>query len=317
MGLKHNKYYWNYSLRNPESATDFYYTFDKIIITDENFIRKVERLRDLITTYCVLSNRNLKNKLEILDEICGIVFNEKNIQYSEFIAFWKVVDISYSSFMKLSDRKSILKELLDKYCIKRRNLYEKLGYSNTTVQALYDSGSSRKKGMVGIRKLIDIIKKKAANAKHTSRMSEFEKCTVAYFLPDKGDKELFNEFRKTYNIKYIFGKDHQGKEPDMILKIGKHIFIIEAKHIKESGGAQDKQIVETIEFIRHSEKNKKFSIHYLSFMDGIYFNNFIHYSENSKIDEQKKSIEKYLSENRRNFFVNTAGFMELIENLKK
>ena len=81
MGLKHNKYYWNYSLKNPESATDFYYTFDKIIVTDENFIRKVERLRDLITTYCVLSNRNLKNKLEILDEICGIVFNEKNIQY--------------------------------------------------------------------------------------------------------------------------------------------------------------------------------------------------------------------------------------------
>jgi len=138
---------------------------------------------------------------------------------------------------------------------------------------------------------------------------------VGYFLPDKGDKSLFTNFCKELKVKYKFGTEHQGKEPDIVLKINDHFFIIEAKHIKESGGAQDKQIVEIIEFIKYSETNRK--IHYLSFVDGVYFNNFVWNDKDSKISRQRKDIEEYLKTNKNNFFVNTLGFITLLNDLLK
>ena len=109
---------------------------------------------------------------------------------------------------------------------------------------------------------------------------------------------------------------HQDKEPDIVLKINDKSFIIEAKHIKESGGAQDKQIVELIEFIRYSEELE--NVHYVSFMDGVYFNNFSWAKEGdeTKVNKQKKAIEEHLTNNPKNFFVNTSGLLSLFEDLK-
>jgi len=76
------------------------------------------------------------------------------------------------------------------------------------------------------------------------------KSSTAYFFPDKEDKSLFRLFCEKIRIKYFLGKDHQGKEPNIVLKINNKFFIIVAKHIKESCGAQDKQIVVLIEFIK-------------------------------------------------------------------
>jgi hypothetical protein len=51
-------------------------------------------------------------------------------------------------------------------------------------------------------------------------------------------------------------------------------------------------------------------------MDGIYFNNFIWAKlSNTKINMQRRTIEKYLKENKSNFFVNTAGFKALLKDL--
>jgi len=85
------------------------------------------------------------------------------------------------------------------------------------------------------------------------------------------------------------------------------------EHIKESGGAQDKQIVEAIDFIKYSEKSEY--IHYVSFLDGVYFNKFIFAdsSTESKIRKQKEDIERYLKNNPQNFFVNTAGLKEIFK----
>jgi len=256
---------------------------------------------------------------KILDEIYEIITSIDKIQYTEFVAFWKALDMSFSVFKKLPNQKVILAELLEKYCSQRRKLYDKLGYSNITVQALYDSGASRKKGTAGIIKVLDLVSKilNLKEDEHLKTIKEVETHSRGYFLPDKGDKKLFKLFCEKFNIVYQFGKDHQGKEPDIVLKIDDHFFIIEAKHIKESGGAQDKQIVETIEFIKYSE-NSNF-IHYLSFMDGVYFNNFIWTPpENStKVNRQKEDIEKYLKDNPSNFFVNTAGLKEIFKDLSK
>ena len=309
MAIKENIYYWKKSLESPEQAVDPFYTFDKLIVTDSELIKKVERLRELIIRYCRLSEKNVDGASEILNEIYNLIVSIDKIQYTEFVAFWKTLDISYSVFKKLLDKKVILKELLQKYCERRRELYDKMGYTNITVQALYDVGSSRKKGVSGIDKIIDMIQKNMRNVPHAKDINTLMEFSTAYFSPDKGDKHLFRLFCKKIGIKYSFGKDHQDKEPDIVLKINDKFFIIEAKHIKESGGAQDKQIVELIEFIRYSEELE--NVHYVSFMDGIYFNNFswAKKGDETKVNKQKRQLKSTL-------FVNTSGLLSLFEDLK-
>jgi hypothetical protein len=319
MTLKRNLEYWEISLNNPEPVADEYYIFDEIIIEDKKLIQKVERLRELIISYCVMLDKDKKAAEKILNEIYEIITSVDKIQYTEFIAFWKTLDMSFSVFRKLPNQKVILTELLEKYCSRRRQLYDKLGYSNVTVQALYDSGASRKIGTAGIIKILDSASKILGLKKneHLKTIEKVETCNRGYFLPDKEDNRLFELFCERFNITYQFGKDHQGKKPDIVLKIGDLFFIIEAKHIKESGGAQDKQIDEVIKFIKYSE-NSEF-VHYLSFIDGIYFNNLIWIPpENStKINKQKEDIEKYLRDNPNNFFVNTVGLKEIFKDLSK
>ena len=91
--------------------------------------------------------------------------------------------------------------------------------------------------------------------------------------------------------------------------------LIEAKHMKEGGGAQNKQIVEIIDFIKHQEDSD--DLHYVTFMDGVYFNKFskAHIQQN-KIRRQKEDIVKNLEKNKNNFFVNTAGLKSLFKDIE-
>ena len=54
MKLKENIIYWKISLDAPEPMADEYYIFDKIIVDDKNLIERVDRLRELIISYCVV-----------------------------------------------------------------------------------------------------------------------------------------------------------------------------------------------------------------------------------------------------------------------
>lgn len=315
MTLKDNFFYWQISLENPEPVQDKYYIFDELIIEDKDLIRKVERLRELIISYCVLLEKKSKVIEDIFKEIYSIIISIDKIQYHEFIAFWKVLDLSYSVFKKLPNKKDILKEILIEYCRRRRRHYDRIGYSNVTVQALYDVGTSRKKGSAANYKIIDMIKTNFHNSIHAKNFHELKSNNIAYCLPDRGDKTLFEVFCKKYNIKYEFGKQHQGKVLDFVLKIGKNIFLIEAKHMKEGGGAQNKQIVEIIDFIKYQEASD--NIHYVTFLDGVYFNKFSKtYIQSSKIKRQKDDIIKNLERNKNNFFVNTIGLKSLFQDLE-
>ena len=104
--------------------------------------------------------------------------------------------MSFSVFKKLPNQKVILAELLEKYCLRRRKLYDKLGYSNITVQALYDSGASRKEGMAGIIKVLNLASKilNLKEEEHLKTIKEVETHSRGYFLTDKGDKKLFKLF---------------------------------------------------------------------------------------------------------------------------
>lgn len=318
--LEDNLKYWEHSLENREPIMDEnYYNLDDIIITDGKFIENVKNLRELILCYCVCKNTLNSNQLDsilenILEGILYILTSVDNIQYTEFVAFWKVMGMSYSIFQEANDKKKILKELLDKYCEKRYKLYDKMGYSNVTVQALYDAGSSRKLSNLGIEKIVKLLRLLNNNLSKAEDIKDFSNNDYVYFLPDE-NKKLFEEFCKELRLSYKFGKDHQGKIPDIVVKIKTHYFIIEAKHIKEKGGAQDKQVNELIDFISYTEE--KDNIHYVAFMDGLYFNYFADNNiSDEKIKEQKESIEKVLGENKANFFVNTAGLEKLFRDAK-
>jgi hypothetical protein len=308
MALKKNLHYWIESLKNPEPVVDKFYVVDKVIVNNEEFIQMIEKLRKLIADYC------RENSEEILYKIYKIILSVEGIEYTEFVAFWKVLDISFSVFRKFQEDKKIevLKIILKEYCSKRLNLYEKLGYSSVTIQALYDSGVSRKKGSSGIDKIISLLLGVFGKAFHAKSIKKILNNNICYFLPDMGDEKLFRKFCNYFSIRYQFGQTHQNKLPDIVVKIDGHFLIIEAKHIKETGGAQDKQVNELIQFISYSEELE--FIHYLAFLDGIYFNEFIN-PRGEKIKKQVEDIENSLSSNPNNFFVNTFGIKKIFEDL--
>jgi hypothetical protein len=323
--LRDNFYYWNESLKYKENIFDDSYFINQIIVNDEELISRVEKLRELIVTYCVLKEEQGDTEAvlqKIFNNILNLIESTEQIQYTEFVAFWKTLDISYSTFKDYSneEKKDILKSILELYCENRRKIYDRLGYTNTTVQALYDAGASRKKGKLGIKK-IETLLENILNISNTEylkveNLKDFEGKKICYLLPDsnKSDKEIFDDFIKRKHLDYRFGRENQNKYPDIVIKICEHYFIIEAKHIKESGGAQDKQIVEIIEFIKYSENVD--NIHYVSFLDGIYFNKFISLKDKdnkNKVLSQIRDIENALKYNKNNFFVNTYGLKLLFE----
>ncbi len=118
--------------------------------------------------------------------------------------------------------------------------------------------------------------------------------------------------RKNLAIKIKAKK--QNKTLDLIIKAKSKIFLCEAKHLNTSGGGQDKQISELIEILGLHEKN---NVSYISFLDGKYSNILLGQAgTGDKIITQRKEMEKCLKNNPNNYWVNTAGFKQLIADLK-
>lgn len=87
--------------------------------------------------------------------------------------------------------------------------------------------------------------------------------------------------------------------------------MIEAKHIKESGGSQDKQLNELIAYISYQEQQNS-PVRYVAFLDGFYFHLMASATQGTKPYRQRRDIENALKQNPRNYFVNTRGLRELL-----
>jgi ADP-heptose:LPS heptosyltransferase len=72
--LRDNFYYWNESLKYKENIFDDSYFINQIIVNDEELISRVERLRDLIATYCVLKEEQIDTEA-VLQGIFNSVLN--------------------------------------------------------------------------------------------------------------------------------------------------------------------------------------------------------------------------------------------------
>ena len=335
--------YWRYSLDNPEpeDLEEEPYIHDEYIVDNPNYLTQVNYLRDLLTTYCTLSrfierepsftheelgvsaatadepSENLRDIYQlVLKEIDQLLITVEDIQHTEFVAYFKCFGISHSNYRRKAEmqRLTILEKVLQKYCKRRKERYDQLGYTHVIQQALYDSAVSRTQGVSGTQKLCQIIEQVARESKVTIQevKTSLEFIRSEYSFYPISSKKSFNELKREINFIYKYGQETQEKVPDLIIKIRSKLLILEAKHIRESGGAQDKQIAELIKFIRQSESKP---ISYVAFLDGRYFNKFRDTSPADKIREQRQAIEGALEEYSSNYFVNTAGLRKLFADL--
>ena len=341
MPVRDNIYYWEYSLEHPEPEFEEEpYIHDKFILGNTNYLEKVNYLRDLLTTYCTLikinetasapvqseatthppvadihseNSRDARHK--VLEEIDRVLLDVDDIQHTEFVAYFKCLGISHSDYRKKVDsqqRLAVLVRILERYCERRKEQYDQFGYTHVIQQALYDSAVSRTQGVSGIQKLRHLIAQVSQESVGViyEAYTAFGLVNSQYdcFLPVASKREFLKIVEGT-GISYEYGSKNQQKIPDLVIKINDKLLIIEAKHIKESGGAQDKQITELITFIRQKEDKP---VSYVAFLDGRYFNKFRGTSLSGKVQEQRDAIEKVLREYPSNYFVNTAGLRQLL-----
>jgi len=311
--MKNNQYYFNISKKHKEKPLDENYIFKDKHPDLKKYISQTKEIKEiLITIKRLISDKESKSIIDsYFLKLQKVLMAFGNC--SEFACFINACDNTLESVQK---DLGTLKKITILY-FEKRDLNEIVPIE--WIQALLDSHASRKKGECGENKLINILKKyKFDYVDSWENFNAKNKC-VAKFKKDFKLKET----RKKLKIKLSTKK--QGKNLDLIIKIDKKIFIVEAKHVNISGGAQDKQISELIEIISLNEKNK--DIHYISFLDGNYSNIVLSDSIKKKngskktkklkekLNNQQKEIKKYLLKNKNNFWLNTAGFKSLIKDL--
>jgi len=316
---------FGFSLNNPEPIIDEFYVKSGDIIISKNLeeptdvMEKNLELLESISAYSFAKkNKNKPTAKKAVENILEIV-KSKNINYSEFVSFWSVVDISYSLFtkMKLKEQTDVIRYIVEKYIDSRHGLYSLHGYTATTLQVGKDAKAHKESGSLGLRKVSELLDKAGYKNMNTATLEDaVSKYEKVYIEADKKGKKLFKNILRHYKIKFSWSKNKEQKMPDFLIKNREDIFIIEHKHMKEGGGGQDKQINEIISFVSFSEKDT--SIHYVSFLDGTYFNLFINNDSlrEGKILNQFKNIKKHLEKNKQNYFVNTGGFKKLLEELE-
>lgn len=341
IALRKNTEYWEASLNAPEPLVDPFYIQSQIILTD-TFVSEADALREFLGVFCYLLRQTEDDpqthivREYLTRQIDSLLRKSERLQYTEFVAFWKCSGVSYSVYRTLEEEKRFetLAKLLNLYCVERKPTYDKFGYSHIVSQALHDSGASRSQGSSVVQKLTAMLHRLSrGTSTNSATLNQFAADAIAFFFPDRGGKELFEDLCANYGLSYEYGKVSQDKRPDAVVKIHSRAYIIEAKHLQEGGGHQNEQVSQLIRFISFSEPNPRqsnnpalpqLSFSYVAFMDGWYFNQLIEAHKlktgerkrrvGKKILEQYNSILKQLESNEHNYFVNTQGLWLLFRN---
>lgn len=289
-------------------------TLNKVILPEDNqvltdLLRNNAKLIELIISYA--NYRGCGDKLhseEIISKIDECLRFE-GMNYSPFSQYFMVHDVTYDMYLnKLTTEEKEF--IVNCFLEDRHQLYLNRDYSNIVFQVLTDSYSHKRKGIIGVEKL-----KKIFNEFNIPRIYELSQIhdELYYILPDAGDIKLFNQIKDEFHIDFDFGKTHQDKMPDALIKISSTFLVIEHKILKETGGGQDKQMTEIIDFAGWNERG----VHYISFMDGILFNQLKNPSNKNKLYRDKQNIYSNLNRCPFNYFVNEYGFKRIIEDALK
>ena len=320
-----NQDYFKYLSSYPEGIVDplYYKAVDRKVITDNKFqtnplIDANERLIRFISSYqtLVFDLKKAKNDSDVKDllELMIDTLSVSGMNYSPFCQYFNVHNMNYSIFIKLEKERKIefLIYILEHYIHNRHHVYLSHGYSNIVLQCFSDNYSHKRKGKYGTNKILDVMK--INDISHFINISGVTDVNAeTYFiLPDTSgtDKTVFHNILSHFKIKFQY-LDDKHKYPDALVKIGDPILIVEQKNMKEDGGGQDKQTVEITDFIKYKEDNT--NVHYVTFVDGIYANKLIP-SATAKTLNQYTDVVTALAKNKANYFTNSYGFSELIQN---
>lgn len=299
--MNNNKKILEYSIKNQEIFMDKYYMFVEKHNDLDLYVDKTKKIKNILITIKELTVK--KYSQETIEKLYIDLHKEikKYANYSEFGCFINACDSNIDEVKRDID---LLKEITKLY-IKYRDITEIV--PSEWMQALLDKGASRRKGQVGEGKLIDILIE--GGFTFTKSVDEFKKNKLSVA---KSTGEFLNKGLKD-NFSINIGKKKQNKKIDLIIKVNKDIYFLEAKHMNTGGGGQDKQNVEYIDLIK--EKAPKDNYHIVSFLDGLYFNKlFSSHKNNNKMSNQEKDIRLALIKNKNNYFLNTAGFKKLFLN---
>ncbi len=322
--MNNNMFYFLYSKQNPERMLDPYYAKKQIVITEDSgewnaLIEKNEELIELIGDFKELREHGAEWDTpavkQIVERVILILDRTKHINYTAFSQFFMVYNSTFSEYEKYSfeTKRTFIFEMLDHFSKERHSMYLSHGYSNIVLQVMADNYSHKRNSKSTIDKILIMLD--GCLLSRICRESQFDQDNY-YFLPDKGDSALFDAFLKYYNLKMTSRDMEQNKYPDIVFKYKGQVYICELKTTKGSGGGQDKQMVELINFIKYSEESEKF--HYLAFLDGSYPNMLLN-DKNingiNKVSRQYNDLVNALKNNPQNYFVNTAGFAKFIEDI--
>lgn len=321
-----NKDYFKFSQQNDDDIVDFSRPEGVLVINrnasepETALMIANHNLTELITTYKTIRNDkdfdpNYANK--ILDRIIHIIETTNLINYSAFCVYLQVVGYSFSSYnseknaMVQSEKRDLIRQLLDLYIDNRHDMYLYHGYSDQVLQVNSDAASSRRKGKTGIEKMEDILKPLGFVKAKT--ILELKGRRFCYLLPDKGDLDLFNRFLRENGIVFEFRKTRDNKNPDMFLKIKDDYYILEHKLTNGAGGSQNAEINEIIQFINYDEDKEHW--HYISCLQGNFFKKLNSSNLEPKAASQYKNVINNLNDHKGNYFINGKGFEKLMHDL--
>ncbi len=299
---KTNLDYFEISATKPEIPDTRYMCleWDKDI---NEYVSTTKKLKELLATIKTLNERG-DDAEKIYEDLFKLVKNKFSSK-SELNCFINACDATTATVTQ--DNTGTFRELVDLY-LKHRDFTELT--PKEWIQAIIDKGASRKKGKIGEMKVVELAKKAGFN--EVDNWNDF-----------KGENKVVTRFSKGVfdagGIKNNLGLDldfkSQDKMLDIILKNGNKIAFLEAKHLKEGGGEQDKQIKELIDIV--SKCPQKDNVYHIAFMDGLYSNILLTQkssTKKNKIEKQLADIKEALRKNENCFWVNTKGLTALLQN---
>lgn len=297
--MKDNLKYLEYSCNNPEKLDERYMNLKKNdLYKYVEFTNKIKNLLNDIRNDKFVDEKKFTILLNLITDSYG----SKN----EFNCFINACD---STIGTIKNNPETLKQIVELFFRYRNG---EISADPVHIQSLIDKGSQRALGIVGQQKIVEIAQN--FGFEYTNDLNVFlkNKNSVSYYKKELKEKII---------PEIDFGS--QNKDLDIILKSGDKYFFIESKHIKECGGAQDKQIKELIGLIKTKMSENTFIV---SFLDGVFSNEILN-SEifsvfnnkdkiiKNKIEQQQLEILENLHKNKSAFWLNSAGLVEFLRDL--
>ena len=159
---------FNWSIDHEEPLIDLFYQKGLLVIpqtneTENTLTKNNSSLIELISAFDVLCKMGKKESSEeiqgVIDSVIKILTTTEYINFSAFVQFFMVYNLSYSLFEKfdISKKKKLVYEMLARFCEERHQMYLSHGYSNTVLQVMSDNYSHKRNSKTGIVKVVSIL----------------------------------------------------------------------------------------------------------------------------------------------------------------